>query len=87
MAKENDGMRGAWHFTGQCWFCDCPSDGLLLCVHVGQGGHLSPGRAHSPGVNKCNRCGVYRPLARDRPELGNALPHGIKRVVREETVE
>lgn len=82
MAKSNDGMRGKWHFTGQYWFCDCRGGGPLFRVHVGQGGSMRPGKPQSPSVSRCQRCGILRPLKRDRPELGDTPPHSIERMNR-----
>jgi len=83
--KDNNGMRGTWHFTGQYWFCDCYGEGPLLRVHVGQGGSMT-GKAHSPNTSRCRRCGCLQPLARDRPELTEnvRLPCGIEEVTGEE---
>ena len=78
--RDNDGMRGTWHFTGQFWMCDCYSGGPVLQIGFGQGGQITPGKPHSPNVSRCQRCSVLRPLKRDRPELSDILPHGIERV-------
>jgi len=77
---DNDELRGAWDFTGSYWMCDCPCGGPLLNIGPGQGGPMVVGKRHSPTVSRCQRCDVLRPLKRDRPELTDALPHGIVRV-------
>ena len=82
--RKNDGMRGTWHFTGQYWFCDCRCGGPVLQIGGGQGGSIERGKSHSPNVSRCRRCECLRPLARDRPKLSDALPHGMKRLTGEE---
>jgi len=64
---RNNGMRGTWHSSGTYWLCDCGGNAPLLRIGWGQGG--SRGSGKSVNTSRCKRCGIFRPLKRDRPHI------------------